>query len=333
MMKGRLEHELRTVKNIQLLLNNMPKYVSDYYYTIQISKEPKTCIEYLRKIRHFMIFIDMDLNNIDDVTIGKYFNSLNYTTSNDGEIKNTSISYRKSVWTALNQFFIYLKRRNIIEYNPMDYTERPKNKDNVQRVFLSLDDLNSILNAVKTGAGNKIAIAKQELWKERDFLILYLFMNTGMRKTALSEINIEDILFNENKLVVIDKRHKIQEYVITEDLKDIIQIWLNKREKLLKGINNDALFISSRRTRLNEKSIYNIVQKYSEEALGYSISPHKLRGAFISLYYNSTGGDIKATCEAAGHADISTTSLYITRQNCAREDSAKYMASNLMKLD
>lgn len=328
-MKGRLEHELRSKNNIKILLSSMPEYVSDFYYNIQISKEPTTCLEYLRKIKLFLDFIDNDINSITDVDIGRYFDKINTKIDSEGEIVETSFSYKKSTWTILNQFFCYLVKKKIILNNPMDETERPSNKDNVKRRFLSMEDLNNILQTVQNGAGTNRAIAKQKNWIERDFLIMFLFMNTGMRKTALSEINIEDVSFDNKELIVTDKRHKTQVYNITDEMKDIINIWLRKREVLLNGVENEALFISSFRKRMSEKAIYNLVKKYSEEALGYYISPHKLRGAFIALYYEATGGDIKAACEAAGHADISTTSIYITKKNNSRKEAQNFMSKNL----
>jgi site-specific recombinase XerD len=277
----------------------------------------------------FLEFADCDINEIDDNIIGRYFEKIKYKTNEEGETIYTSSSYKQATWSALNQFFSYLAKRNIIRSNPMENTERPSKKDNVKRIFLTLEDLNSILNTVKRGAGSQKAIAKQKEWVERDILIMFLFMNTGMRKTALSEINIEDISFGEKTLEVTDKRNKTQIYNITDEMEQAIKIWLRKREALLNGERNDALFISSLRKRMSEKAIYNLVQKYSEEALGYSISPHKLRAAFVSLYYEASGGDIKATCEAVGHADISTTNIYITKRNDSRKAAQNFMSQNL----
>lgn len=311
------------------MLTEMPVCVSDYYYNIQISKEPMTCLEYLRKINNFLKFANADIQSIDDTIVGRYFDHINYTVKGEGEIHKTSFAYRQSVWSALNQFFSYLAKKKMIESNPMENTDRPPKKDNVKRYFLTFEDLNNILNTVKRGAGSQKAIAKQREWVERDLLIMFLFMNTGMRKTALSEINIEDISFGEKKLLVTDKRNKTQEYNITDEMEEVIKTWLKQRDILLNGEKNDALFISSLRKRLSETAIYNLVKKYSEEALGYSISPHKLRAAFASLYYEASGGDIKATCEAVGHADISTTSIYITKRNDSRAAAQNFMSKNL----
>ena len=328
-MKGRLEHELRTGQTINRLLTDMPECVSSFYYNIQTDKEPGTCLEYLRKIKHFLNYANMDIQNINEETISKYFKHITYSMDGQGNIIKTTSAYRQSVWSALNQFFVYLVKRKIIQINPMEDTKRPPKKDNVKRIFLSFDDLNSILNTVSTGAGSSKAIAKQKDWVERDLLIMFLFMNTGMRKTALSEINIEDISFGERELTVTDKRNKTQIYNITDEMENVINTWLKKREILLAGEKNDALFISSLRKRMSEKAIYNLVKKYSEEALGFTISPHKLRAAFVSLYYEASGGDIKATCEAVGHADISTTSIYITKKNDSRKEAQSFMSKNL----
>lgn len=328
-MKGRLEHGLRIKKNIETLLNSMPEYVSGFYYNIQISKEPTTCLEYLRKIKLFLDFINCNITEVSDVEIGRYFDKITTKITTDGTVIETSFAYKKATWTVLNQFFTYLVKKKIVDSNPMEDTERPSQKDNVARRFLSMNDLNSILDCVKNGAGTKKAIAKQKDWVERDLLIMFLFMNTGMRKTALSEINVEDISFTERTLTVVDKRNKTQIYNITDEMEQVINTWLRKREILLKGEHNDALFISSLRKRMSEKSIYNLVKKYSEEALDYMISPHKLRAAFVSLYYEASGGDIKATCEAVGHADISTTSIYITKRNDSRKAAQNFMSKSL----
>ena len=332
-MKGRLEHSLRTKKTIENLLLDLPECVSDFYYNIQVAREPMTCLEYIRKIKMFLDYANCDVTEINDKVVDRYFEKIAFKVNDKGEvIGETSFAYRKSIWTILNLFFKYLVKKNIIATNPIEDTNRPRQKDKIDRKFLTMEDLNKILNTVINGAGSHKAIAKQRDWMERDFLIMFMFMNTGMRKTALSEINIEDISLKEGKLNVIDKRNKEQEYIITEEMEHIINQWLKKRELLLAGEENDALFISSYRQskqRMTEKAIYNLVKKYSQDALGYAISPHKLRAAFISLFYEASGGDIKATCEAVGHADVSTTSIYITKRNNSREGAQRFMSKGL----
>lgn len=327
-MQGRLEHEIRINNNISALLENAPKEVIEFYYNLQVSKEPTTCLEYIRKILNFIKYTKKSPLEITNLDISKYLNSVNYINKN-GELVRTSSSYRQGIWSAINQFYNFLYLNKKIDFNPITSISRPKTTDNVRRISLSMQELNQMLLAVENGAGNARSKARQAKWKERDKLILFLFMNTGMRKTALSEININDINYSDNTLTIIDKRNKIQIYGLTNEMKICIDNWLIKRDSFLNGKKEDALFISSNLKRMNEKSIYNIVKKYSEEALGYSISPHKLRASFVSLYYEASGHDIKATCQAVGHANIATTSLYIVKGNDARKDAINFMSKNL----
>lgn len=328
-MKGRLEHDMRNRNNTQQLLSTMPSYVTDFYYNLQSSTEPSTRLEYIKKIKNFLDFANIDVNNIDDTIVGRYFEKINYTNDRVHGQRQTSFSYRQMCWSVLNQFFDYLEKKEVIDKNPVRETNRPKNKDEVKRISLDIEDLNAILKAVRTGAGTSTARARQEKWKERDLLIMFLFMNTGMRKTALSEINLEDISFSDKKLTVIDKRNTKQIYTINEEMEAAIKTWLKKREKLLNGIQCDALFISSQKQRMCEKAIYDLVRKYSNQALGFKISPHKLRSAFVTIYYEASGHDIEATCKAVGHKDVSITSRYIVKENDARDSAINFMSKNL----
>ena len=81
---------------------------------------------------------------------------------------------------------------------------------------------------------------------------------------------------------------------------------------------------------LSESGIYNLVKDVTKRALGYSISPHKLRSTFITLYYEASGHDIEATRLAVGHENIETTSRYIAKDNSARKKAGKFMSDNLI---
>lgn len=328
-MKGRLEHDMRNKRNAQQLLSTMPEYVTDFYYNIQSSTEPTTRLEYIKKIKNFLDFANTDIKKIDDTIVGRYFEKINYTNDNTYGERQTSFSYRQMCWSVLNKFFDYLERKGIVDKNPVRETSRPRNKDDVKRIKLDIDDLNAILKSVKYGAGSCVARARQENWKERDMLIMFLFMNTGMRKTALSEINLEDISFDDKKLTVIDKRNTKQIYTINDEMEQVIKTWLKKREELLGDVSCDALFISTHRQRMCEKAIYDLVRKYSEQGLGFKISPHKLRAAFVTIYYDASGHDIEATRRAVGHKDVSITSRYIVKDNNDRDNAINFMSKNL----
>jgi len=222
----------------------------------------------------------------------------------------------------------FLCSKRYITDNPMVFIKRIKRKDEVKRYKLNISDLNDIITAVdyEQGTGRERQIQLE--WKSRNKLILLLFMNTGMRETALSEINLSDIDFENNILRIIDKGSKHHEYQI-DHLIVYIQDWLRKREQLMRGYHaNDALFISERRTRISSKAIIDIVGKVSMQGLGYRITPHKLRAAFCTIMYEETK-DIEFVRQAVGHSNVAVTQRYIVSDNSARKQSALIMAKGL----
>lgn len=326
-MLGKIEYNLKTENNIQLILNELPEFITMYYFSIASATTPKTCETYLKQIRNYLRSINPNTNHItiadiNEYTVGRYMKSIQTKTVN-GEIRATSFSYQKTVWSSLNGLFCYLEKQKLLVENPMNVIKRPIYKDSVKRINVSVDDINEMLIQVDCGAGSPKAKSTQLRWKERDKLIILLFASTGMRCTALSEINIQDIDFKLNTVQIVDKRNTYHSYYMSETLQVALNDWLKKRREL-KIHNEDALFVSSFGGRLASKSIYNVIRKYSEEALGKAISPHKLRAAFCTILYEKTH-DIEFVKDAVGHKSVNTTSRYIYK-----DASAKKQASDIM---
>lgn len=316
-MQGRLEHTIKTENNIDKILLELPEVISEYYLNLSAKREPKSCLEYLRKIRNFLKFIDennikdINFNNIKDTDILRYMKSLE-TTIKNGETVETSFSYRKQNHTILNSLFTYLYKKEYINKNPMLLIERETGKDKPNRKFLTEKELKKILKSVNNGAGSERMVHRQEKWKSRDLVIFMLFMQTGMRETALTEININDIDFENKTLSIIDKGHEKHYYILDDEVLLCIRNWIHDREVLMCGKENDALLISSTRERISATSISNIVKKYSEEAIGYSISPHKLRAAYCNLLLRRTG-NLHLVSKLVGHKRPDTTEIYYVK--------------------
>lgn len=334
-MKGRLENKLLVESNINSLLDTMPDYMREYYYYLASDKEAKTCIEYLRKVKHFLESLNCNVHmiNIQSITyndISKYFHKISVkTVVKNGEmtIESTSFAYRKLVYNVLKNFFFFLYETNKINDNPMKLIKVVNNTDYVHRLNLTWDDLNNIMNAM-INQENELKRKKNQsslAWLSRDKLIMMLFIYTGMRRTALTEINIEDINWGKKEVKVVDKRAKTHIYPLNNDLILILKQWLRYREEILKGKQEDALFISVRNKRITDEAVYDIVEKYSKLGIGYGISPHKLRGAFITLLHQATG-NIELVRQIVGHSNITTTQRYI-----AQDISAKKKAEDIIK--
>lgn len=328
-MQGRLEHKLKNEAKIEAILKDLPPLVTQFYYTRASSKESKGNLEYISKIRQFLKFINNDTKNVDitkitESDITSYLHSLENTVDSEGNIRETSFSYRKQIHSILNTFFEYLRKKRIIHDNPMDCIERPSASDVVNRVQLDISDINSLFKAVDKGAGTKHSINRQKAWKKRDIAIITLFAMTGMRKTALTEINLDDVDFINNTLTVIDKRHKTHVYKINHKLREVLLDWIEDRKDKIDNENIDALFISNRKTRIGDRTINAIVQKYSKSVFDKPISPHKLRAAFCTILYKQKG-DIEFVRDAVGHSSVETTQRYIVKDNKAKEEASMIM--------
>lgn len=316
-MKGRFEHSLQIEKNIKEILSTLPQYVTEYYYEFKSGRQPTACREYIRKITKFLYFINSDnVKQIEPAKITKFditrfLDSIEYITDNNGNKKQSSLSYRKCYHSVLKSFFDFLMENEYITENPMNKIKRVRGEDFVNRKFLDEDDLKEVLLAVECGAGNRRSVAMQYKWKSRDRAIMMLFMQTGIRETALSEINIEDIDF-ENHIIksVIEKGHKDKMFTMSSQLENAILEWICDREKIIDK-NEEALFISKSKTRMTQKSLSNIVEKFTKEALGYSVTPHKLRASFANIMLEKTNENIYVVQQLLGHARTETTKIYL----------------------
>jgi integrase/recombinase XerC len=309
----------------------LPEYVSEWVLKMRASEKTESTIcDYIRKIRNYLEAIH---NEITATKTYEFFSSLK-TKEVKGEIVRTSDSFKYAYWCCLNNFLGFMAKRGYIQYNYMDEIDKPKNNDlvriNRDRILLTEDDFNKILEAVQVGAGTHRARAKQKKWKERDMCVLVIFMTTGMRRTALSQINVQDIDFDNKTLVIRDKGDKEHEYELNKYQLTAIESWLKARNEILEesNVQTDAFFISNQHKRMCGDTISDLVKKYAKTGIGQEVSPHKLRSGFCSILYNKNP-DILFVSRAVGHADIKVTQRYIVTGNKEKKQAADMMGSLL----
>ena len=249
-------------------------------------------------------------------------------------ISNATSSYQIGVYSGLKKFATYLVASRKTEYNPMNHIARPKFKEKEETIakrekgYLEKKEIKRYLSTVKAGVGSDRAKAKQEPWKERDLLIVLLFLNTGMRCSALYKLDVESISLEDKVLVVNDKGDKIRQYVLSDELVKHVKEWLLTREVLLGDKSERALFISNERTRMCQRSISRVVSKYAANIKGKNISPHKLRATYGTQLLEETR-DIYFVQQCMGHSNPSTTELYIRGQNNGNETKASDIMSKI----
>ena len=324
-MNGRLEQEQLVQRRIERKLKKLPAYVRDWYYSLCASDISITsCDMYINKIKLFLQFCSADVQNVDLSTItqemvDRYFISVKTKTSGN-EMVRTSDSHQQTTWCALNSFFNFSVNRGYIKQNFMAQINKPKNRDldrlNQTRKLLTARDFKKIMTEVEKDCTNR----------DRNSLVIAIFMETGIRLSALIAINNEDIDLENRILRVIDKGDKVHEYYISDTLLEYIEEYnhFKSRDRMFRDYSyydEDALFVERSGHRISRKTVVGIVNKYSKKALGYVISPHKLRAGFCSILYDKTH-DAEFVRRAVGHSNLATTQRYIVTDGKERQKAA-----------
>ena len=136
-------------------------------------------------------------------------------------------------------------------------------------------------------------------------------LNTGIRVSECVGLDVQDLNFNENSMLVFRKGKKENILYFDDELADVLQKYINEeRPSLLGDAEDDALFISRDKTRITARSIQRMLKKYASVAVSNKkITPHKLRSTYGTALYNQTG-DIRLVGDVLGHSDINVTSKH-----------------------
>lgn len=311
-----------------------PEYLNsflDYTMTI-LNKSPNTVKEYNYDLATFLKFIkirfnltqeddfslitikDIDINTIKKITLDDIHAFLSYLTTTYHS-KAATLARKAS---SIRVFFNYLcAKANLIEQNPAQNLETPKLDKRLPK-YLSLEDSKKLLNATQNEDNRNM---------ERDYAIITLFLNCGMRLSELVGININDIDFSENKMTVIGKGNKERTIYLNKACVRAIHEYLDVRPKdeikTDKLNSRKALFLSERRERISKRTVQHIVDK-ELTAAGLDTkkySTHKLRHTAATLMYQYGNVDIRALQEVLGHESISTTEIYTHVANKQARDA------------
>ena len=242
----------------------------------------------------------MLLETVSKITLDDIHSFLFYLTNT----YNSKAATRARKVSSIRVFFNYLcNKAGLIEKNPAQNLETPKLDKRIPK-YLTLDDSKKLLEAVND---------MDDRNKERDYAIITLFLNCGMRLSELVGINIKDINFNDQKLNVIGKGNKERTIYLNSTCMNAVNKYLAVRpHDNVKYDSKDALFLSERRERISNRTVQYIVKQELKRAgldtNKYSV--HKLRHTAATLMYKYGNVDIRALQELLGHESISTTEIY-----------------------
>ena len=287
------------------ILNKSPNSVKEYNYDLNMF------LKYMKI--HFNLTNETDFQNINirdftletlkRITPEDILSFISYLALN----KNCKAATRARKISTVRIFFAYLSQKaKIIEVNPAQNIETPKKEKRMPK-YLSLDDSKKLLD---------VSMDETDENKERDYAIITIFLNCGLRLSELVGIDIKNINFGECKLTVIGKGNKERTIYLNKACIKVIKDYLSVRPK--EGVkmdskrSRDALFLSKRRERISNRTVQYIVEKELRKA-GLDTakySAHKLRHTDATLMYQYGNVDIRALQELLGHESISTTEIY-----------------------
>ena len=255
---------------------------------------------------------NFNYNDINKIINPSFLENLNitdfyaYLSFLDNE-KDDNPTTRSRKISALKSFYKYLYQE--IEIIDKNITEKLRNPKISQRqpVYLTLNETERLLDVINT--------EKNTFLRNRDMTIVFTFLTTGMRLSELVSINVSDIYDDHFK--IIGKGNKERTIYLTDNALVLIHQYLKIRNEYLDGQYVDALFISTRKKRISNRTVQATIEKYLRKA-GFDTSiysTHKLRHTAATLMYKYGNVDIRALKDILGHANVSTTQIYTHLDN------------------
>ena len=313
-----------------------------YHETIK-GQSQRTVSEYYLDLRMFFRFLklmrndmpihtrlddipikDVDLEFIRQITTSEIFDFLSYLANDRNPDPDSSTpdygisaSARARKLSAIKSFYKYLTvRTKQLQENPVADLEYPKLRNSLPK-YLTFEQSAALLQAV-SGQNEK-----------RDYAILMLFLNCGIRRSELVGLNLSDVY--EDRIRVVGKGNKERFVYFGSACRKAIDAYLPERNKRILT-DNRALFGSRDNNRISVTAVHRLVKKALLQAGldSTQFSAHKLRHTAATMML-SGGVDVKTVQEVLGHENLNTTQIYTHIENTELKIAAE--ANPLSKLD
>jgi integrase/recombinase XerC len=278
---------------------NIDKAITQFHDFLKNEKNVSnhTLKSYMNDLNDLFDFLENEnITNIKDVD---FFILRGFvTTLFDRELAKSTIERKIA---CLKSFFNFLSKKEIIKSSPAKMLKFPKKEKKLFNVF-NIDDILNLLELPD----------KSEPAGMRDALILELLYGTGIRVSELVGINIPDIDFSGQRVRIRGKGKKERILPLADLHIKMINKYLKTREKICPGyiIKGDFLLINKLGTRLSDRSVRRIIEKYLKQAgLPLDFSPHSFRHSFATHLLEG-GADLRVIQSLLGHSSLSTTQKY-----------------------
>ncbi|MDD4715740.1 MAG: tyrosine recombinase XerC [Oscillospiraceae bacterium] len=292
------------------------------YQEVVRGSSRKTVDEYFLDLRTFFRFLkilrgsaskdmeledisisDVDVELVSSVTLTDVYAYMSYlgrdrvkNPRSAAPVHGVGAATRARKVASIRSFYKYLTTKaKLLKENPVQNLDAPKQKKDLPR-YLTEEECLSLLSAV-SGAN-----------KERDYCILTLFLNCGLRLSELVGLNLSGI--QADSIRILGKGNKVRILYLNDACTAAINAYLPVR-KLLPSVDKDAFFVTTRKERISTAAVHKIVKKYLLRA-GLDAgrySSHKLRHTAATLMLHN-GVDVRTLQEILGHENLNTTQIY-----------------------
>ena len=303
----------------ETIKSHSQKTVDEYYLDL------RNFFRYLKQIRNPELrnqsldeisILDIDIAFIRSITLTDIYGYLSYLSRDRAKQPNSdkteyglSASSRARKIATLRSFFNYLTTKvHLLDQNPVKDLDSPKLKKTLPK-YLTLNESIELLENVD-GTNS-----------ERDYCILTLFLNCGLRISELIGLNLSDI--QDDALRVHGKGNKTRIVYLNDACKAAMEKYLAVRRPI-SGRDEQALFITVRNARISRAAVHLLVKKHLTNAGldSKEYSSHKLRHTAATLMLQN-GVDVKAVQEVLGHEHLNTTEIYTHIDNESLRVAAK----------
>lgn len=337
--------DIENIQKLREMLSKLPGFFKSFFRGIEPRTQSRTQIAYAYDIRIFLQFLLNEnteakkYNTISDIPISilenlkvtdieEYMEYLKYRDADGKKISNKENAIKRKIST-LKSVFKYFYRVEKISQNIMEKVQLPK-LHSKEIIRLDIDEVAMMIDEAETGEGlSDRQRAYHKKTQIRDVALLSLLLGTGIRVSECVGLNISDVDFKNNGILIHRKGGKEVTIYFSDEVGSALQNYMDERVLTLEESGHEgALFLSMQNKRLSVRSVENLVKKYAKIITPLKkITPHKLRSTYGTNLYKETG-DIYLVADVLGHSDVNTTKKHYA----AIEDDRRRNARNKVRL-
>lgn len=338
--------DIENIKKLRTMLSELPAFFKDFFRGIEPRTQSRTQIAYAYDIKIFLQFLleenpsikksyksvtEIPISVLESLTvtdIEEYMEYLKYRDTDGKKISNKENAIKRKIST-LKSVFKYFYRTEKIGENIMERVQLPK-LHSKEIIRLDIDEVAMMIDEAERGEGlSDRQRAYHGKTKIRDVALLSLLLGTGIRVSECVGLDISDVDFKNNGILIHRKGGKEVTIYFSDEVKEALQNYYDERVLILEESGHEgAFFLSMQNKRLSVRSVENLVKKYAKIISPLKkITPHKLRSTYGTNLYKETG-DIYLVADVLGHSDVNTTKKHYA----AIEDDRRRSARNVVKL-